>query len=103
MLGHVFETRVINRKRSLKKLSRAEYTGYDGRNVQRDALQAAATVSGTLGTSVWDSGTGAVVLGFAGLSVEVEVEGARGELLSVFAFFFFLSSPNASNVSTTNA
>lgn len=45
------------------------------------------------------SDTGAVVLGFAGLSLEVEVEGAGGELLSVLAFFFFLSRPNASKVS----
>ena len=49
-------------------------------------------------TSGLASDTGMVVLGFAGLSVEVEVEGARGELLSVLAFFFFFSRPNASKV-----
>ena len=70
--------------------------------VPRASFQAAATVSGTLGTSGLASDTGAVVLGFAGLPVEVEVEGAGGELLSVLAFFLFLSRPNVPKVSETS-
>ena len=68
----------------------------------RASFQAAATASGSLGTSGLASDTGAVVLGFAGLSVEDEAEGTGGELLSVLAFFLFLSRPSAPKISETS-
>ena len=90
---------------SIKKLEKAVTSKVQrvrGRNCPQNRFQAAATVSGTLETSVLASGTGTVALGLASLSVDVEVEGTGTELLSVLAFFFFLSRPNAYMVSRTN-
>ena len=99
MLGHMSEISINRAQRGRYKESTACRMV---KIVPRASFQAAATVSGTLGTSSLASDTGAVVFGFAGLSVEDEVEGAGGELLSVLAFFLFLSRPNVPKVSETS-